>query len=82
MIGGDDHGIVVLSQQLEEISQYAVSEPTEGDAAERTFVIGQLTNHLRFRAGMTEHIDEIHHEHVQIVDVQVVELLKETVTGY
>ena len=82
MISGDDHGIVVLSQQLEEISQYAVSEPAEGDAAERTFVIRQFTNHLRFRAGMTKHVDEVHHEYVQIVDVQVVELLQKTVACY
>ena len=81
MISSDDDGIIVLSQLLEEVGQHTMSEPAEGDAAERTFVIGQFTHHLRFSAGMTEHVDEVHNKYVQVVDMQVIELLQETVAS-
>ena len=79
MIGGDDDTIVGLSQLTEQVGYDRMAEPRQGDASVGRLVVGQLTHHLRLRTGMTEHVDEIEHYHVQVVLAQRVQLLHKPV---
>ena len=67
MVGGDNHLVVGLCQPPEEVRDDGVAEPGEGDAAIGTLVVGEFTHHLRLGAGMTEHVDEVEHHHIQVV---------------
>ena len=79
MIGGYYYGEVALSEQLEQLREHRVPEPTERYAAVGGLVVGQLTYHLRLRSGVAEHVDEVDDEHVQVVVLQRVELLHELI---
>src|SRR3712207_1304863 len=58
-----------------------MAEPTQRDTAVGRLVIGQLARHFRLRTGMREHVDEVDHEHVQIVFLQLLDVLDELLGG-
>ena len=67
MVGGDYDAIVALRKQFEEVGDCRMAKPTEGDAAICRLGVGQLAHHLRLGAGMTEHVDEIEHDDIDVV---------------
>ena len=52
-----------------------MSEPTRRDTAVSYLVRCQFPYHRRFRSGMRKHIDEVHHNHVQLLCTQLPELV-------
>ena len=44
-----------------------MAEPALRDAAVGTLVVGKLAHHLRFGTRVREHVDEVNHQHVQVV---------------
>ena len=56
-----------------------MSEPRQRDAAVGRLVVSQLAHHSRLCTCMTQHVDEIEHHNVQVVLVQLLDLLHESV---
>ena len=79
MVGRHDHPAVGLCQQFEEVGDDRMTEPREGDATVGTLVVGEFAHHLRLRTGMTEHVDEVEHDHVQVVLLERIKLLQQFV---
>ena len=67
VVGGDHHLAVILRQSSEQFREHRVAQPALRDAAVGTLCIGELAYHLRFRSGMREHVDEVDHQHVQVL---------------
>ena len=79
MIGSYYHLTVHLCQLAEEITYHRVAEPRQGYRAVGTLIIGQLANHLRFGAGVTQHIYEVEHHYVKRVLAYLIHLLHQLV---
>ena len=77
VVGGYHNSVAALGETLEEVIDHRVAEPAQSDAAVGFLVVGKLTHHLRFRAGVAKHVDEVEHHHVEVVALQLVEALQE-----
>ena len=67
VIGGYENLAISLRQMLQHLSHRRVAEPRECDRTVGRLVVGELAHHLRLRAGMRQHVDEVEHQHVQVV---------------
>ena len=80
MVGSDDDLTVSLGQLLEEVGDDRMAEPRQRDAAVSTFITCQFPDHFRLSAGMTEHVDEVEDNDIQVKVLQRVELLQKFVS--
>ena len=58
-----------------------MTEPAQSDATICRLVIRQLTDHLRLRARMAEHVYEIEYDHIQVIPPEIFELLHELLSS-
>ena len=79
VVGGEHYLVIALRKELEELGENRMAEPALRDAAVGTLVVGKLAHHLRFGTRVREHVDEVNHQHVQVVVAALVVMLQEAV---
>ena len=65
MVGGDYHFVTQFGEATEDVESRRVTEPGFGDRPISGIVACQFADHLRFGAGMREHIDEVDHHDLE-----------------
>ena len=79
VVGGDDDAAVDLRECAEQVCHHRMAEPRERYRAVSRLVVGEFAHHFRFGSCVREHIDEVHHDDVEVVLRQLVEARQQLV---